>query len=58
MNFVSISFGGLADWGFGRLQDAKVPLNVSFGAFAMLAIISIGLVLSIRISSQENTIRS
>jgi hypothetical protein len=48
----------LADWGFGRLQDAKVPLNVSFGAFAMLAIISIGLVLSIRISSQENTIRS
>ena len=58
MNFVSISFGGLADWGFGRLQDAKVPLNVSFGAFAMLAIISIGLVLSIRISSQENTLRS
>lgn len=53
MNFVSISFGGLADWGFGRLQDAKVPLNVSFGAFAMLAIISIGLVLSIRPKSTE-----
>ena len=57
MNFVSISFGGLADWGFGRLQDAKVPLNVSFGLFAMLAIISIGLVLSIRVRSLENTIR-
>jgi len=54
MNFVSISFGGLADWGFGRLQDAKVPLNVSFGAFAMLAIISIGLVLSIRTRSLDD----
>ena len=53
MNFVSISFGGLADWGFGRLQDAKVPLNVSFGVFAMLAILSIGLVLSIKTASQK-----
>jgi MFS family permease len=57
MNFVSISFGGLADWGFGRLQDAKVPLNVSFGVFALLAIISIGLVLSIRVNSQNRIIR-
>jgi MFS family permease len=53
MNFVSISFGGLADWGFGRLQDAKVPLNISFGVFAMLAIISIALVLSIQVRSQQ-----
>ena len=48
MNFVSISCGGLADWGFGRLQDAKVPLNVSFGLFALLAIFSIVLVLCIQ----------
>ncbi|MCE2753306.1 MAG: MFS transporter [Pirellula sp.] len=53
MNFVSISFGGLADWGFGRLQDAKVPLNVSFGLFASLAIVSIGLVLSIKVRSSD-----
>lgn len=51
MNFVSISFGGLADWGFGRLQDAQVPLNVSFGLFALLAVFSIGLVLSIKVRS-------
>jgi sugar phosphate permease len=53
MNFVSISFGGLADWGFGRLQDAKVPLNVSFGLFALLAIVSIGLVLRIQVRSRD-----
>ena len=53
MNFVSISFGGVADWGFGRLQDAKVPLNISFGLFALLAIVSIGLVLSIKVRSSE-----
>ncbi|MCY3005934.1 MAG: MFS transporter [Planctomycetota bacterium] len=53
MNFVSISFGGLADWGFGRLQDAKVPLNISFGLFALLAIVSIGLVLSIKVRSSD-----
>lgn len=48
MNFVSISCGGLTDWGFGRLQDAKVPLNISFGLFALLAIISIAIVLCIK----------
>lgn len=48
MNFVSISFGGLADWGFGALRDRQVPLNVIFGAFAALAIISVVLVLLIR----------
>ena len=53
MNFVSISCGGLADWGFGRLQDAKVPLNVSFGLFALLAIMSIALVLMIRPRTEE-----
>jgi MFS transporter, Spinster family, sphingosine-1-phosphate transporter len=48
MNFVSISCGGLADWGFGVLRDGHVPLNVIFGVFATAAIVSIVLVLLIR----------
>ncbi len=48
MNLVSISCGGLADWGFGRLRDAHVPLVQIFAVFASLAIVSIVLVLLIR----------
>jgi len=48
MNMVSISCGGLADWGFGRLRDQQVPLNVIFGLFAGAAIASIVLVLLIK----------
>ncbi|WLD12128.1 MFS transporter [Planctellipticum variicoloris] len=48
MNLVSISCGGLADWGFGRMRDAQVPLNVIFGVFASAAIVSVVLVLLIR----------
>ena len=48
MNFVSMFSGGLADWGFGRLNDMKVPLNVSFGLFASLCIVSVVIVLMIR----------
>jgi MFS family permease len=48
MNFVSISCGGLADWGFGALRDRQVPLNVIFGMFAGAAVLSIVLVLLIR----------
>lgn len=48
MNLVSISCGGLADWGFGLLRDRQVPLNQIFGAFAATAVISIVLVLLIR----------
>lgn len=48
MNLVSISCGGLADWGFGRMRDAQIPLNVIFGVFASAAIISVALVLLIR----------
>jgi MFS family permease len=48
MNFVSMSCGGVADWGFGVLNDMKVPLNVTFGIFASLCIISVVLVLMIR----------
>lgn len=48
MNFVSISCGGLADWGFGVLRDRKVPLDVTFGLFSGLAIISVIMMLLIR----------
>ena len=48
MNFVSISCGGFADWGFGALQDHNVPLNVIFSLFATAAILSVVLVLLIR----------
>jgi MFS family permease len=48
MNLVSISCGGLADWSFGAMRDAKVPLNVIFSAFAGLAVVSVVLVLLIR----------
>jgi MFS family permease len=48
MNLVSISCGGLADWGFGKLRDAKVPLNVSFTFFAGAAVLAIVTVLLIR----------
>jgi MFS transporter, Spinster family, sphingosine-1-phosphate transporter len=53
MNLVSISCGGFADWGFGALRDAKVPLNLIFGAFAGLALVSIVLVLLIRPRDME-----
>ena len=48
MNFVSISCGGLADWGFGIFRDRNVPLGVIFGIFASAAMISIVFVLLIR----------
>ena len=48
MNFVSISGGGLADWGFGVLRDQHVPLSTIFGVAASAAIVSIVLVLLIR----------
>ena len=55
MNLVSISFGGFADVGFGVLQDHKVPLNVSFGVFAAVALISVVLVLMIKPSDPSKT---
>jgi MFS family permease len=48
MNFVSISCGGFADWGFGILRDREVPLNLIFSIFAGAAILSIGLILIVR----------
>jgi hypothetical protein len=48
MNFVSISCGGFADWGFGALRDARVPLGAIFGIFSGAAIASVVLVLLVR----------
>jgi MFS family permease len=48
MNFVAISSGGLADWGFGVLRDRHVPLSLIFGVFSGVAVLSIVLVLLIR----------
>jgi MFS family permease len=48
MNLVSISCGGFADWGFGLLRDRAVPLNIIFGVFAGIALLSVGIVLLIR----------
>jgi MFS family permease len=48
MNMVSISCGGLADWGFGVLLDLKIPLLMVFGIFASVALLSIVVVLLIR----------
>ena len=48
MNLVSISCGGLADWGFGVLRDLHVPLPAIFGVFASIALLSVVLVLLIR----------
>ncbi len=48
MNLVSISCGGFADWGFGALRDRHVPLNVIFGVFAGIALLSVGIVLFIK----------
>ena len=48
MNLVSISCGGLADWGFGVLRDARAPLGTIFGLFALTAALAVLLVLLIR----------
>lgn len=48
MNLVSISCGGMADWGFGILRDNRVPLLAIFGVFASIALVSVALVLMIK----------
>ncbi len=48
MNFVSMMCGGGADWGFGFMSDRGVPLNMIFGVFAGVCVISVALVLMIR----------
>jgi hypothetical protein len=56
MNLVSISCGGLADWGFGMLRDRQVPLFGIFGTFASAAVLSIVLVLMIRPRDTESAL--
>jgi MFS transporter, Spinster family, sphingosine-1-phosphate transporter len=53
MNFVSISCGGVADWGFGALRDRHVPLFGTFAIFASAAVVSGFLVLLIRPREME-----
>jgi len=53
MNFVSISCGGFADWGFGALRDRKIPLFMIFSSFASVAVLSIILVLLIKPSERR-----
>jgi MFS family permease len=53
MNLVGISCGGLGDWVFGALRDRHVPLNLIFGVFAGVALLSVVLVLLIRPSGQN-----
>jgi MFS family permease len=48
MNLVSISCGGFADVAFGALRDRHVPLNIIFGVFAGVALLSVFIVLFIR----------
>ncbi len=48
MNLVSISCGGFGDWAFGALRDRHVPLNIIFGVFAGVALLSIFIVLLIK----------
>ena len=48
MNLASISFGGIADVGFGWLRDQRVPLPLIFGGFAGIACLSAWLVLCIQ----------
>ena len=53
MNLASISCGGFGDWAFGALRDRHVPLDLIFGAFAGIALVSIFLVLLIRPARPE-----
>jgi MFS family permease len=48
MNLVSISCGGLGDWGFGALRDRDVSLTLIFGCFTGVALLSLIVVLMIR----------
>ena len=53
MNFVSISIGGFADWGFGALRDQRMPLTVIFGLISLAAAVSLAMVLMIRPTERE-----
>jgi len=48
MNLVSISCGGFGDWMFGALRDRHVPLNLIFGVFAAVALLSVFIILLVK----------
>lgn len=48
MNFVSMMCGGVADWGFGVMRDQNIALNIIFGVFALVCVVSLVIVLMIR----------
>jgi MFS transporter, Spinster family, sphingosine-1-phosphate transporter len=54
MNLVSISCGGLADWGFGALRDRHVSVFTIFGTFSAVAVLSVIIVLMIRPTDTES----
>jgi MFS family permease len=54
MNLVSMTSGGLADWGFGRMYDLKLPFPVIFSVFAAAALLSVFLVLLIKPSQPDH----
>lgn len=55
MNLVSISCGGFGDWAFGFLRDRQVSLNLIFGSFAGVALLSIFIVLMIRPTEEKSS---
>ncbi len=52
MNMVSMTFGGFGDKGYGALRDRGVPIDLIFGAFAAIALLSIFVVLLIKPPTQ------
>jgi predicted MFS family arabinose efflux permease len=53
MNLVSISCGGFGDWAFGWLRDRHVALNLIFGVFAGVALLSVIIVLLIKPAEEK-----
>jgi MFS family permease len=58
MNLVSISAGGVADWGLGIMRDRELPLNQIFAIFALAALISVAAVLLIRPRAELSTVEA
>jgi MFS family permease len=55
MNLVSISCGGFGDWAFGWLRDRHVQLNLIFGTFAGIALLSVFIVLLIKPTEEKSS---
>jgi MFS family permease len=55
MNLVSITCGGFGDWAFGWLRDRHVPLNMIFGTFAGIALLSVFIVMMIKPTEEKSS---